>query len=167
MNKKKKLVFLLFLLGVMIYYVGWVFYISEPKYIDNAQTYGKEFPTAGEVGLYPLHTYDFVVVPTKGEFYTDDKNNVITGMVLQVDDKHAFVKRYAGGYSWDDYFDLIIDKSHYRVIGKGTLYHKVNHYIGFNIMFITQMIIGVLIAVLIWTTSITFANVLKDNGLLG
>src|SRR5258706_12829379 len=117
MNKGKKLAFLLTLLFSMVLYIGWVFYMSEPTYVDNAQVYGLEIPAAGENVIYPLHRYDFIVIPERAQYATDDRNDVDTGLVLQVDNKHALVKIVDG--RWDDYVDLILDKSNYRIVGNG------------------------------------------------
>lgn len=163
-NNRRKLRFLLCLLVTLIIYVGWVFYISEPTYIDNAQTYTNQLSDDGH--KYPLYKYDFVVIPEHGLYATEDKNSVMTGMVLQIDGKHALVKIFEGGYSWEDYYDLILDKSHYRVIGSGTIYHKVNHYIGFNIMMISNAFIMILILIIGFTTIRSTISVLEENNLL-
>lgn len=166
MSTKKKAAFLIVLIMLMITYVGWVFYMSEPTYVDGAQIYGREMPVAGETALYPLHTYDFIVIPKTGSYYSDAENPVMTGLVLQNDNKHALVKIIEGNsHHSEPYYDMILDKSHYRIIGRGTIYHKVNHYIGFNIMMITQMIIGVLIAVLVITTTRLLRSIFFDLGI--
>jgi hypothetical protein len=114
----------------MIVYVGWVFYLSEPKYVDNCYKVPQR--------------YDYVSLP---KYSFRDRLEVENGIVLQVDSATILVKTH----KWSDKFHSIpIHSNSYRVIGKGTIYHKVNDYVGFNIMMITQFIIGILIAILIY-----------------
>lgn len=118
----------------MVTYVVWIFYMSEPKYINNANE-------------NKVQVYDYISVP--GGRYDDQ---VLNGIVLQMDTSRMLVKlphRYSVFRS--EYRELPIT-SGFRIVGKGTFYHKVNNYVGFNIMFITQAIIMILIIVLSNTT---------------
>ena len=129
---------LIVLLLSMIFYVGWVFYISEPKYIDNRYKIPER--------------YDYVSL-SKYSFGTNVE--VENGIVLQVDSTTMLVKtpKYGG-----EFYSVPIYSNAYRIIGKGTIYHKVNDYVGFNIMLITQILIGILVAVLM----ITVTGLLKE-----
>ena len=141
MKKQKiKIAVFITLICSMIYYIGWVFYMSEPKYIDGC--YKKP------------ERYDYVSIPEYRYSY-ETKQEVINGIVLQVDSTTALVKCK----KWlDEFYELDLKKSDYRIIGKGTIYHKVNDYVGFNIMLITQIFIGILTAILI----ITVTSILQD-----
>lgn len=135
----KILVFISLIIS-MIYYVGWVFYISEPKYINNCNKKVEQF--------------DYVSIP-EYKYSFESKQEVLNGLVLQVDENFAIIKVK----EWSDkYYELDLKKSDYRIIGKGTIYHKVNGYVGFNIMLITQIFIGILSAILI----ISLMSILKD-----
>lgn len=124
----------------MIYYVGWVFYISEPKYINNCNKKIEKFDYVS------IHEY---------KYSFEEKQEVLNGIVLQVDEKFAIIKVK----EWRDrYYELDLKKADYRIIGTGTIYHKVNGYVGFNIMFITQIFIGVFSVILI----ISLMSILKD-----
>jgi hypothetical protein len=130
----------------MIYYLGWVFYVSEPKYINNC--YKK------------IEVYDYVSVPRYSYGNSlDNGAEVENGIVLQVDSVNFLVKTHR--YS-DEFRQLSMKNSRYRIVGKGTIYHKVNQYVGFNIMLITQFIIGILIAVLAFTVSSILKELLED-----
>ena len=129
-NKTKKAILLCSLIIGMIFYIGWVFYKSEPIYIDNC--YKQQ-----------LQKYDYVSIP--GPF-----GGVQNGIILQVDSMHALVKTHKQFIMFTDnrFYELDTkNKSSYRIIGKGTIYHKVNNYIGFNIMLISQIMIGILCAI--------------------
>lgn len=138
MTKKTKLITLIMLLLSMIFYVGWVFYISEPKYIDNCYKTPER--------------YDYVSLP---KYSFGSGVEVENGIVLQVDSTTMLVKtsRYGG-----EFHSVPIYSNAYRVIGRGTIYHKVNDYVGFNIMLITQIVIGILVAVLM----VTVTGLLKE-----
>ena len=120
----------------MIFYVGWVFYISEPEYIDN---YHKR-----------PERYDYVSIPDRYASFRNDVGEVQNGIVLQSDANFFMVKVVR--FSQNDFYQLNFENSSYRVVGKGTIYHKVNNYVGFNIMIITQIVIGILAFILIITT---------------
>lgn len=134
---KRKKIILASLILMMMCYVGWIFYISEPTYIDNCNK--------------NIEKFDYVSI-TRNPY----DNEVKTGLVLQVDRNYAIVKvdKYGSSY----YYEIAINSTDYRIIGTGTLYHKVNTYIGFNIMLITQICILVIMAILI----ITQASILRD-----
>lgn len=119
------------LISLMISYIGWVFYMSEPKYID---------------GCYKTpERYDYVSIPEYKYSY-ETRQEVINGIVLQVDSTTALVKCE----KWhNEFYELDLKKSYYRIIGKATIYHKINNCVGFNIMLITQIFIGILTAILI------------------
>lgn len=127
----------------MLFYLGSVFYLSEPKYIDNCKQ--------------ELQRYDYVSIP-EYSFGNDIKKEVINGIVLQVDKEKALLKCKKYFMSSDYFYELDFKKSEYRIIGKGTIYHKVNDYVGFNIMIISQFIIGILLAIVI----ISLVTTLKE-----
>jgi hypothetical protein len=138
-NKKLKLILFFGLLSLMLTYIGWVFYLSEPTYIDNCYKNVEKF--------------DYVSIPQYS--YGSVNNEVENGIVLQVDSSKAIVKVE----SWrSDYTEIDLKQHNYRIIGKGTLYHKVNNYVGMNIMMITQIFIGILSAILIFTLT----SILKE-----
>lgn len=141
MKKKaiKVAVFTTLLLS-MVYYIGWVFYISEPTYIDRCYKVPER--------------YDLVSIP-KYRYSSDKKQEVMTGIVMQVDSSTALIKCKEWG---DEFYELDFKKSEYRVIGKGTIYHKVNDYVGFNIMFVTQIFIAILSVIL----SVTLISILNS-----
>jgi hypothetical protein len=133
---KFKILFFTLSIIAMIYYIGWVFYISEPKYINNCNK--------------KIEQFDYVSVP-----YSDYSEEVLNGLVLQLDDNFALVKvKHWSG----EYRELNIKDSKYRIVGTGTIYHKVNDYVGFNIMIISQIFIA---ALLIFLFSSLFP-ILKD-----
>ncbi len=148
--KAKIAIFTTLLLG-MLFYIGWIFYMSEPKYIDNAKTDAQN----------EIERYD--VVSTK-----DTYGNTNLGMVIQIDsnfknETRAIVKNFETVYSWDKITTIHLKgfaatdsvqagfTTDYRIIGKGTFYHKVNSFVGFNIMMITTFIIIILAIVVLVT----------------
>jgi len=144
--KKKNIKILVFIILTisMIYYIGWVFYMSEPKYIDSCNK--------------KMERYDYVSIP-EYKYSFQSKQEVINGIVLQVDEKKALVKCK----KWrDEFYELDIKNSEYRIIGKGTIYHKVNDYVGFNIMLITQLFIGIICAIIIITLVSSLREMLED-----
>jgi hypothetical protein len=130
-NKNKiKIAIFVTLIFSMIYYIGWVFYQSEPQYIDSCYKTPEKF--------------DYVSLPDY-KYSWQPSNGVTNGIVLQVDSSKALVK------CSDEFYELEFKTSKYRIIGKGTIYHKVNNYIGFNIMVISQVFVVILISILIYT----------------
>lgn len=142
MTRKTKARLFFGLLIAMVTYILWSFYISEPKYVNNANN-------------HQIETYDWISIPEYQYSFEDTSNqSVKNGIVLQTDGKKALVKvqsRYFGGS--DEMKEVDITAHHYRIIGKGTIYHRVNNWVGFNIMFITQLMIGVVFAILVMTQS--------------
>lgn len=141
-NKNIKVAVFIMLTISMVYYIGWVFYMSEPKYIDNCNK--------------KLEKYDYVSIPKYK--YLSSNQEVINGFILQVDEKKALIK--CKKYS-DEFYELDLKESEYRIIGKGTIYHKVNDYVGFNIMIITQLFIGILCAIIMIILITTLTEILK------
>lgn len=141
MSKQKvKIAVFITLLVSMIFYIGWVFYVSEPKYIDSCYKVPER--------------YDYVSIP-EYKYSWQTNTEVINGIVLQVDSTTALVKVK----KWrEEFYQLDLNKSDYRIIGKGTIYHKINDYVGFNIMLITQIFITILAVVI----GITVFSALKD-----
>lgn len=141
-NKNIKVAVFIMLTISMVYYIGWVFYMSEPKYIDNCNK--------------KLEKYDYVSIPKYK--YLSSNQEVINGFILQVDEKKALIKckKYR-----DEFYELDLKESEYRIIGKGTIYHKVNDYVGFNIMIITQLFIGILCAIIMIILITTLTEILK------
>lgn len=148
MTQKSKARLFFGLLILMITYVGFVFYVSEPTYSNIKER--------------PVKTFDFVAIPDHLWHNIGDESAYVveTGIVLQTDGETALVcvkSKYLGGN--DDLYEIKLkDHGKYRIIGEGTFYHKVNHYVGFNLMIITQFIIGILLAIL----SITQVKLLSD-----
>lgn len=145
MKKKNIKVAIFIVLTIsMIYYIGWVFYMSEPKYIDNCSK--------------KMERYDYVSIP-EYKYSFETKQEVINGIVLQVDENRALIKCK----DWrDEFYELDLKNSKYRIVGKGTIYHKVNDYVGFNIMLITQLFIGILCTIIIITLVSTLREMLED-----
>ena len=128
--------------------------MSEPKYINNAKTERQN----------EIEKYD--VVSTN-----DTYGNTNLGMVIQIDTNfknktvtEAIVKNFDNAYHWDrittihlkKYVDSATNEPgfvqlDYRIVGKGTFYHKVNSFVGFNIMMITTFIIIILAIVILVT----------------
>ena len=147
-KKKVKLVVFITLLLSMIFYIGWVFYVSEPKYIDSCYKIPER--------------YDYVSIPEYKYRYTyswQTNTEVINGIILQCDSTMALVKVKNGN---EEFYQLDLKKSDYRIIGKGTVYHKINDYVGFNIMMITQIFIMILAIVIGITVFSTLTDLLKD-----
>jgi hypothetical protein len=140
MSQKTKARLFFVLLIMMIGYILWSFYISEPKYENGANS-------------RKIETYDWVSLPESKYSWEDDSNrNVMNGLVLQVDETKALVKtegRYS--FSGDEMVEVDIKAHKYRIVGKGTIYHKVNNWVGFNIMIITQIFIGIVAGILMIT----------------
>ena len=144
MKKKQSIKIGIFILLVasMIFYIGWVFYVSEPEYIDNCNQ--------------KISKYDYVSIK-EHKYFFESKQEVITGIVLRSDNETALVK-YKGWRT--EFYELDLKKSDFRVIGKGTIYHKVNDYVGFNIMLISQFFILVLCAIITFTLVDTLRDIL-------
>lgn len=121
---------------LMIGYVGFMFYESEPKYINNVYRLPK--------------IYDYVVVSGMGY----NKDATMEGLVVQTD-SIGFVMRFRAGMMNRDFssglYPYSFSSPQYRIVGRGTFYHKVNAYVGFNIMFITTCIIIVFFLVVFYT----------------
>lgn len=143
--KKRNIKIFAILTVLMLSYVAWVFYISEPKYIDNCKK--------------KVERYDYVSLP-EYKYSFESKQEVINGIVLQVDETKAIVACKTFGSS--DFYEIDLAKSEYRIIGKGTIYHKINDFVGFNIMMITQIFIAILSAILLISLGSTLWDVLND-----
>lgn len=133
--KVKIAIFTTLLLG-MLFYIGWIFYMSEPKYIDNPQT-------------NEVKRYDYVSIRP----YENIENYLYTGIVLQIDTT-SFQNHYATVKCSDGlYRDIYINGAtrQFKIIGTGTFYHKVNAFVGFNIMMITTLVIAILAIVILIT----------------
>jgi hypothetical protein len=147
MKQSKKIWIFLFLLAGMLYFIGWIFYISEPVYMNNS--YKKP------------EKYDMISMP-EYSFIQSDKS-VITGIVIQVDSAKILVKAKSFLFN-EKFYDLDINDKNYRVVGKGTIYHKVNDYVGFNIMLFAQVCIGVVFVILCSSFLGLLSNILKSDG---
>lgn len=102
-TKQKKFVFPTLII-LMTVYVGWVFYLSEPKYQNNP--------------YHKIEQFDYVSVLSSSRYSFEDKNSseyVNLGLVLQVDSSRALVKLTK---SYDNYIDIGIGNGDYRIIGK-------------------------------------------------
>jgi len=124
----------------MLFYVGYVFYISEPAYIDNCHK--------------QIEKYDWVVIPAVYD------GNVKAGVVLQRNETNFILKIKDTYHS--ELYSISIEKGNYQIIGEGTMYHKVNDYVGTNIMLITQIIIGILCGCLMVVTVVSIVELLED-----
>ncbi len=102
MKNKVKIAVFVTLICSMVYYIGWVFYMSEPKYINSCYKIPEQ--------------YDYVSIPTYKYSY-ETRQAVINGIVLQVDSAKALVKCSS------EFYELDLKNSEYRIIGKGTIYH--------------------------------------------
>lgn len=149
--KKKTIIFIALFLSISLY-IAWIFYMSEPKYIDNINSERQA----------KIQKYD--VVSTHNNL-----GDLDIGMIIQIDttdvkQTKAIVKNFENAYSNDNFTTIhltSIPKTDscqlgftidYRVIGRGTFYHKVNHFIGFNIMMTTTallVIIELIIAIVL------------------
>lgn len=125
--KTKLILFTTILIGIIVY-VAWIFYMSEPKYTDNNYKRPEK--------------YDFVSVPY---FRLDKSWEVKNGLVLQVDSS-TFTMR-ADDY-FHEYYQINFKTDKYKVIGRGTFYHKVNSFVGFNIMLITTILVMIFGAII-------------------
>jgi hypothetical protein len=126
---KSKLKFWI-LTGIAITYLAWTWYVSEPTYVSGKSN-------------TKIESYDWVSVPEYGivRFDSTQNQDVETGICLQSDGTTALIKlepHFLGGSS--DLTEVNIKSGQWRVIGKGTIYHKVNQYIGFNIFLISQIL---------------------------
>jgi hypothetical protein len=126
------------LTAASVVYLAWTFYISEPQFLDNSNK--------------KIETFDWISVPEYNLSYLDSTENqeVETGIVLQTDGERALVKiesRYLGGSSQLE--EVNIKSGNYRIVGRGTIYHKVNHYIGFNMFLISQFLITILMVIFV------------------
>jgi hypothetical protein len=91
----------------------------------------------------PIEKFDYVSLPDYS--YSGSNTDVKNGLVLQIDSTKAtvLIKDYR-----DEFVEVDIKAHNYRIIGKGTIYHNINNYVGMNIMLITQIFIFVLCIVL-------------------
>ena len=126
------------MISASVVYLAWTFYISEPKFADNTNK--------------KIETFDWISIPEYNLSYLDSTENqgVETGIVLQTDGEKALIKvesRYLGGSSRLE--EVNIKSGKYRIVGRGTIYHKVNHYIGFNMFLISQFLITVLLVIFV------------------
>lgn len=140
MSKKKKAVLFFSIIVLMCAYIGWSFYVSEPKYIDN-------------ITSKKLEKYDYIAIPY-WDFETS-KQQAATAIVIQVDGTRALIKTQK--YN-DELRDIVIEEHNYRIIGKATVYHKINTYVGFNVMLISQVFIFILLIII----AVTEFNLLSD-----
>ncbi len=141
---KIKITIFTILLVSMISYIVWIFYMSEPEYIDNPQN-------------NKVEKYDIVSIRPFGNIEFD----LELGMVIQIDttipNKHSAIIK---SIQWNNtYKDIQLDTAtpSYKIIGKGTFYHKINYLIGFNIMMTTIFLVAILAIVI----SVTLINLLQ------
>lgn len=132
METKNKIIALVCVVLVMISYIGWSFYISEPKYENDCNR---------NVGIY-----DFITL-NEYSYSSGEIKNVDLCIVIQTSKDIILVKKM-NKYT-DTYLELNKNKNNYRVVGKGTIYHKVNNYVGFNIMQLSQIFSVLLISILV------------------
>lgn len=126
-----KIIISALLLIIMGFFVGWIFYMSEPKYIDNDY----KVPQKYDIISIPIGEYQMIGGETK------------IGMVLQMDSSTMLIKTMD-----NTFINIPINNiSGYKIIGKGTFYHKVNTFIGFNIMMVTAIIIIIFSVIILFT----------------
>jgi hypothetical protein len=142
MKEKNKIILFVGLVISMLFYISWVFYISEPQYIDNINK--------------PIERYDYVTLPKPQYSWEGTKRETVNGIVLQTNGIKALVKTK----EWCEiFYELDLKTSDYRIIGKGTIYHKVNDFVGFNIMAITQIFVAILCVAIGFTFFITLFKI--------
>lgn len=148
MTTKAKARFLLATIIAMVSYILWTFYISEPKYINN-------------INQKQLEAFDWISLPEKYSWEEGNNQSVVNGLVLQIDGQKALVKtegRYS--FSSDDMVEVDIKAHQYRIVGQGTIYHRVNQWVGFNMMLITQIFIGICVALLMITQTKALSDII-------
>ena len=136
---KTKIALFVILLIIIVSYILWMFYMSEPQYIDNPRKGTK------------IEKYDIVSIRP----YNNTENSLKIGMVLQIDSTSFKNNDYAVIKSLqyrDTFNDILINTKTpaFKIIGTGTFYHKINYFIGFNLMLLTTfivMIIGIIVFV--------------------
>lgn len=145
MKQNKNLGLFTTLLFLMLIYIGWVFYLSEPTYIDNCYK--------------SVEKYDYISVSRYSHSWNEQSGTfeVENGIVLQVDSTKAIIKVN----SWNEFQEIDLKQHKFRIIGKGTLYHKINNYVGMNIMMITQILIGAISVVLLTTLFLNLNKILN------
>ena len=148
MTKKKSAFALLAFILSMLSFIIFIFYSSEPKFIDNISTNQK------------IEAFDYISLPDRLYVNIGSESNqyVNNGLVLQSDGINALVK-VNEGYR-ENMVQINLKDHQYRIVGKGTWYHKVNQYVGFNIMIITQVFIGFLLAIIGITQSKLLSEIL-------
>lgn len=148
MSKKQSAFALLALMLSMLSFIIFIFYSSEPKFIDNISPNQK------------IVAYDYISLPDHlyENIGSESNQYVNNGLVLQTDGISALVKVEESYKS--NMIQINVKDYQYRIVGKGTWYHKVNQYVGFNIMIITQCFIGFLLAIVAITQSKLLAEIL-------
>jgi hypothetical protein len=148
MTKKKSAFALLALILSMLSFIIFIFYSSEPKFIDNISANQK------------IEAFDYISLPDRlyENIGSESNQYVNNGLVLQSDGINALVK-VNEGYR-ENMVQINLKDHQYRIVGKGTWYHKVNQYVGFNIMIITQVFIGFLLAIIGITQSKLLSEIL-------
>jgi len=133
-HTRKAVVFSL-LLALELCIVVFMFYSSEPKYIDNIST------------KKSIDRFDMVVVK---EYDWSNITEIETLIVLQVDTaSHTAVAKRMDGFAHSDrFYTLNLKTKNFRLVGQGTFYHKVNEYVGFNLMFITNVCLMIVLVAL-------------------
>lgn len=142
-TKQKKMIFLFSsLILLMLCYIAWVFYISEPKWISNPNKSTKD-----------VETYDIVSI--RSSYGLD--NELLVGIVIQVDtttfkNTNYAVVKIIGGYH-DEYRNIVTNTitPNYSIVGAGTIYHKINQFVGFNLMRITTIFIIIISSIIFIT----------------
>lgn len=146
--KSKRILTLTIVNLLLVGYVLFMFYKSQPEFINNY--YGR--PSAGDyVNVYDSQHdgsfYSGMVVQTDSSSFT---LNVSTSMADINHDSGIYSIPYKGFAA-------------YKIIGKGTFYHRVNAYVGFNIMFITIVIIIILALVTLRAETLIVYQILSGE----
>lgn len=152
MKKEKwiKLTILTSMLLSAVWYVGYVFNASEPTYIDNPDR------------TYEVHKDDYVVIT-----FVDGRCE--HGLVIQVDTtsyiySNAATVRLSDGEIHQLTIDKVRKSQAFRIIGKGTFYHRVNNMIGWNICMTTAILcIGICILLLVFIFHIGYYLIFDEK----
>lgn len=152
---KTKFFIFLSLLILMITYVGWIFYISEPKYVDNPTEWSDN--DGNWIEKYQIVSYQ------------NGLNYSSLGMVIQIDtvsfqNQYALVKNL-DGRGLTNYTKILLNTETpaYSIVGTGTFYHKVNSLIGFNIMMVTVIFVMIFCVIIFFTLIITLRDMLGSD----
>lgn len=150
MSRKFKIKLLVFTLQFLLLTTSLVFIFmnSEPTYTnDNAKK---------------IEINDILAVQTDG--YSKDIDLYI---VLQVNhfepNATALLKELSSGpFPRDAYLTYTHKNLLHNVVGKGTFYHKINAFAGFNLMFVTQFLLSLWLVIVTFVILDTLSDVMRE-----